>query len=240
MGASNVAAAYAHWRGHLSHRELHALVFMALTSLDADRPPIYFGGWESIATQALGLDLEGNPASAKRTTFQVLAGLRSKGAASSSGQAHSGVRAVYALNLIPGREYIPQGTGRDITWTARERGSATLTHSPEDQGAHRSPNRERPAHPSVSAPHTQMGERPVSKKVSAPLTPRNHDEPQGGTREEPREEPVITSQPNPGTRVRETRRMNDDDPPSQTEDERRNAQAAALRQMFPDEFPASA
>ena len=54
MGAQNVARVFVHWP-HLGHREARLLLYMANVSLDADRPPVYFGGWEA-AARALGLD----------------------------------------------------------------------------------------------------------------------------------------------------------------------------------------
>lgn len=188
MGASNVIAAYTYWRGRLSHRDLHALVFMAVTALDSDRPPVYYGGWEAVA-RALGLDLEGNPASAKRTTVKALTALTEAGAITSSGTARAGIRAEYALNLAPGTTYVPSGRGRNVTWTAR------------------------PATARGTAMDPQVG------TVVDP--PKRTQEPHGGTREEPPEEPPITSQPNSGTRVRESDAMNDDRTPSKAEQEAR-------------------
>lgn len=114
MGASNVAMAFAHWT-HLDHREMRALIFMANISLDADTPPVYFGGWEALAN-ALGADLEGKRESARRTAVRVLGALTKSGAIVSSGQARTGVRAEYALALDPSVTYKPTGKGRNVTW----------------------------------------------------------------------------------------------------------------------------
>ena len=71
MGATNVAHVYTHWT-HLGHRERSLLAYLALVSLDTGRPPVYFGGWAD-AARAIGLDPEGNPASARRNVLHVLA-----------------------------------------------------------------------------------------------------------------------------------------------------------------------
>ncbi|MCX6399443.1 MAG: hypothetical protein NTX33_05895 [Propionibacteriales bacterium] len=62
MGASNIAAVHATWRG-LKHRARLLLDHMALQSLDADDPPIYVGGWRERAG-FLGYDPTGKRKSA--------------------------------------------------------------------------------------------------------------------------------------------------------------------------------
>lgn len=211
MGASNVVAAYTYWRGRLSHRDLHALVFMAVTALDSDRPPVYYGGWEAVA-QALGLDLEGNRASAKRTTVKALTALTEVGAITSSGMARAGVRAEYALNLTPGTTYVPSGRGRNVSWTPRTTTRGTVM----DPQVGTAVDTQR-----GTAMDLLQGDRRGPKRGTALDPPRRTQEPQGGTREEQLEEPPITFQPNPSTRVRETERMNDDRTPSKAEQEAR-------------------
>lgn len=212
MGASNVVAAYAYWRGGLSHRDLHALVFMAVTALDSDRPPVYYGGWEAVA-QALGLDLEGNRASAKRTTAKALTALTEAGAITSSGTARAGVRAEYALNLTPGTTYVPSGRGRNVTWTERPTTVRGTAMDPQ-RGTAVGPQR-------GTAVDPLQGDRGGPRRGTTMDPPRRTQEPHGGAREEPPEEPPITSQPNPGTRVRESDAMNDDRTPSRAEQEAR-------------------
>ena len=212
MGASNVVAAYTYWRARLSHRDLHALVFMAVTALDSDRPPVYYGGWEAVA-QALGLDLEGNRASAKRTTVKALTALTEAGAVTSSGTARAGVRAEYALNLVPGTTYVPSGRGRNVSWTAR---AATTWGTAMDPQVGAVLDAQR-----GTAMDPLQGDRHGPKRGTAMDPPRRTQEPRGGTREEPPEETPITSQPNPGTRVRESDARNDDRTPSRAEQEAR-------------------
>lgn len=56
MGSGNVAKVYAYgWARELSHREMVALLFMALHAKDPDSPPRYFASRSDLA-DALGLD----------------------------------------------------------------------------------------------------------------------------------------------------------------------------------------
>lgn len=61
MGSNNVKQVYAHW-GHLTHRSVRLLAFMANTTLDKHNPPKFYGGRESLAA-ALGYDVPDEPAS---------------------------------------------------------------------------------------------------------------------------------------------------------------------------------
>ncbi len=106
--------AFAFW-AHLDHREMRALAFMANTALDADTPPVYFGGWEALAA-ALGCDVEAKPENARRTAVRALSALAQAGPIISSGQARTGVRAEYALALDPSVTYEPIGQGRNVKW----------------------------------------------------------------------------------------------------------------------------
>jgi hypothetical protein len=55
MGAGNALLVYAVW-GDLTDLQVRALAYMALRSLDADDPPLYYAGWASLA-QAMGHDV---------------------------------------------------------------------------------------------------------------------------------------------------------------------------------------
>jgi hypothetical protein len=55
MGAGNVKLVYGLW-GHLPDRAFRLLAYMALSSLDTDEPPRFWGGREAAAI-ALGRDL---------------------------------------------------------------------------------------------------------------------------------------------------------------------------------------
>ncbi|ALQ31221.1 hypothetical protein AA310_05810 [Arthrobacter sp. YC-RL1] len=138
MGASNVAMVFAHW-AHLDHREARALTYMANVSLDADFPPVYFGGWEALAA-ALGADIDSKRESSRRTAVRVLGALAKAGAIVSSGKARTGVRAEYALALDPKFSFVPSGTGRNIEWQqvprTLEPETATGTQGETARGIH--------------------------------------------------------------------------------------------------------
>lgn len=120
MGAANVAKVFAHWTERLTHREVVALAYMGLISLDADSPSVYWGGWEAIAS-ALGLDPKANPSSSRRQTTKVLGAIRDSGALVSSGAAKKGVRAEYALALDPDTTWEPNVDGRKVKWAPQPR-----------------------------------------------------------------------------------------------------------------------
>ncbi|HEY9354222.1 MAG TPA: hypothetical protein VIP28_13260 [Nocardioides sp.] len=53
MGAGNVKLVYVNW-GHLPDRAFRLLAFMALTSVDREDQPTYYGGRRSLALSGLG------------------------------------------------------------------------------------------------------------------------------------------------------------------------------------------
>ena len=53
MGYGNVNAAFEQWP-QLSDRAFRVLVYMAKETRDKDSPPVYWGGWTRLATEALG------------------------------------------------------------------------------------------------------------------------------------------------------------------------------------------
>lgn len=114
MGVRNVNKIFVYWR-HLEHRDKVALCFMALTALDADEPPVFWGKWESLA-EALGHDAQDAPDNARRATTRALTSLKAAGAIVSTGEARPGVHAEYALCLDPAFTFSPFGKGRDISW----------------------------------------------------------------------------------------------------------------------------
>jgi hypothetical protein len=174
VGATNVAKVFANWR-HLSHREARALLFMANMALDADKPPVYFGGWSALA-EALGLS---DAASAKRMTMQVFAALRAAGATVSSGQARMNVRAEYALALEPEFTYEPQGSGRGVGWVQVPRQADRVNQKDTQEG-------ESKRHPPVHEKDTHQGVPKVQNRVNQKDTPMSTEEPQGGVLEEKR------------------------------------------------------
>jgi hypothetical protein len=158
---------------------------MANMALDADKPPVYFGGWQAVAS-ALGLDCEGRRKSAEEVYRKTLASLGTAGAVVSSGQAKLGVRAEYALALDPAMTFEPAGTGRNIKWIPlprTERPNETLPQVPQQNTA--PPPNETLGH----VPQQNVGERP-----NETLAPRSTEEPQGGVLEEKQGGVEITNQ----------------------------------------------
>lgn len=183
MGAQNVAKVFANWR-HLSHRDAHALTFMALISLDADNPPVYFGGWEALAS-ALGYDCEGKRDNAKEQFRRTISALVSSGAVVSSGQARLRVRAEYALALDKGITFAPadngrEGSGRGVVWVSvardevsTERGTEKVPHVDPQKGA---------PTPTEKVPH--VGHLKGGEWGTEKVPPRRTEEPQGGVLDE--------------------------------------------------------
>lgn len=111
MGAGNAKKAYAYW-GDLPDGPLRLLVFMSLTALDADDPPVFRRGREALAV-GLGRMVadrqSDDPAeiAARRRAFKavdrMICALKDAGAISQLSPAGPGHTAVYALNLSRNR-----------------------------------------------------------------------------------------------------------------------------------------
>jgi len=103
VGARNVAAAYAMYP-RLPHRAMRLLAYMALRSLDDDRPEAparrYFGGRDEMA-EALGYDLstDARREAARREVRRTVAQLRAAGALGRLASGRAGNRSVYQLRL---------------------------------------------------------------------------------------------------------------------------------------------
>lgn len=216
MGASNVTKVSTHWR-HLSHREARALAFMANMALDAGKPPVFFGGWEAVAS-ALGLDCEGRRASAERASMQVFAALRDAGAIVSSGQARIRVRAEYAISLDPDFTFQPKGTGRNISWTQvpRKSPNAPYRQVPEQD-----------VQAVVNETFRQVPERNVRESLNETYRPRITTGEQGGVLEENEEEnpsPKLLVSPAHASELQEL-----DERPSMEDERSRQLQALEKR-----------
>lgn len=132
MGAGNVKSVYASW-GHLKDRPMRLLVFMALTALDRDDTPRYFGGWKSLALSGLGRqvpdiidDATRKEADAiKQDVKRTIQALRHAGAITLLNTPKIGDQANYELHLKP----LPQSsTGGQHTYpTQDEEGYSTRT-----------------------------------------------------------------------------------------------------------------
>ncbi|MFJ6453780.1 hypothetical protein [Paenarthrobacter sp. NPDC091669] len=235
MGASNVAKVFTNWR-HLSHREARALTYMALISLDADNPPVFFGGWEAVAA-ALGLDCQGKRASAERATMQVFAALREAGAIVSSGQARMKVRAEYAISLDPAFTFLPAdsgigGGGRGVSWSQIPRD--TLRNPRESEDSLNETFRQVPewnVQAEVNETFRQVPEQNVRKSLNETYMPMSTEEPLGGIPEEKHGGVQITNQKHLTTaRTKEQRELIGR---SAIEDQR-SKQLADLERLFPD------
>lgn len=196
MGASNVAKVFAHWR-HLSHREVRALTYMALIALDADKPPVYFGGWKAVA-EALGLDTEGKRASSQEAFRQTIAKLATAGVVISSAEARLGVRAEYALALDPEQSYAKwdhgrAGSGRGVSWkpVPREATAAGPYVSPNGTLPH-VPQQNIAPPPNETLPHVPQQD--IGNSPNETLPPMSTEEPRGGIQEEKHGGVQITNQ----------------------------------------------
>ncbi len=231
MGAQNVAKVFVHWR-HLSHREARALTYMALIALDADKPPVYFGGWKAVA-DALGLDTENKRASSQEAFRQTIAKLSVAGAVISSGEARLGVRAEYALTLDPGQSYAKwdhgrDGNGRGVTWEPVPRDKSpneTLPHVPQQNVA---------PTPNETLPH--VPQQNIGNSPNETLPPMSTEEPLGGIQDEKQGGVQITNQ-------KHLTRASAAEKPGLLEttsvEDRRTAQLAAMEARYPDMFEAS-
>lgn len=255
MGHRNVEMVHAYWT-HLDPKPLLALIYMAAAAHNDDTPPVYFGGWEDVA-RAIGV----NPyvTGAKRAQAQekvrtALRKLKDAGVVVQGMAAKIGQRADYALALDPLTGYVRTGEGpREFT---RSDGSTyTLRLSrwrPVDRSDPRPPERIVPLDDPAAVPLEEPAAVPLQEPAPVPLdeyvdSPGANQGPTGTPRTPDRTSSsgmattdVVTIKPNHSGPVDNSAAMNDDDPPCQTEEERRNAQTAALRRMFPDDFTATA
>ena len=241
MGAQNVGKVFAYWR-HLGHKEARALTFMALTALDADKPPVYFGGWAAVA-EALGLDPDKKHASASEVFRKTLAALVKAGAVVSSGHARQGVRAEYALALDPAVTFAPldsgrNGSGRGVSWLEIPRDI-----SRESRESEPSPNESLPQLPQqIVAPHPneslpQEPQRNVGLSPNEALPPMSTEDPRGGIAEEPHIRTTQSARPKVnGTRAKNHQR---DEPPKRSMEDERRKQLDALEKLMAAERKAS-
>lgn len=135
MGKSSISRVYEDWI-HLDHQPFRVLVYLALRSLDAETPPVYYAGWEEIARAAnLPWDpdepyvdhLEESERKAvlerrrrarkkyKNRVGELLRTLEDAGAVLRSGDAKQGTAQVMALTLEPTVSYAA------TRWTTRPR-----------------------------------------------------------------------------------------------------------------------
>ena len=158
MGAGNVKAAYALWRGHpdLPDRSFTVLAYMALVALDRDDPPRYFGGWEQLCRVALGRvvpDDEHGRAAAEKSVQRAVRPLVRAGAITLTNAPRTGARAEYALQLtlVSGVQNVSpsEGAEGDEMCTAGEDTICTPGggHIVSDEGDETCTPKERPQEP---------------------------------------------------------------------------------------------
>jgi hypothetical protein len=187
MGVTNALLVSTYWK-HLGHREHRLLTYMALISLDAGTPPVYFGGWQA-AAEHLGLDPEVKPDSAAESFRQAMSKLKRAGAVVPNGVARQGNRAEYALTLNPVMTAVPtitrSGTSRPVTtWAVVHR---------TDPRPQPSPNDLLPLSPNDPLGH--QPQRSIGLSPNDPLPPRRTEEP---LQEYSEDQLVETQPPSPG------------------------------------------
>jgi hypothetical protein len=157
MGAGNVAVVLTVWSPRLNDRPFRVLVQMALTSLDDQAPPRYWGGWAALATAAGALVPEGChtcpecPAcqAAQRVVRRAVAQLVAAGALRRTDRPRRGRNAEYELLIhttpdahLPPSRYGP-GPGRHRTPGVRQPTTPAPVENPtgteEDETDHRTP-----------------------------------------------------------------------------------------------------
>jgi hypothetical protein len=183
MGASNALLVSHYWK-HLGHRDHRLLTYMALISLDAGTPPVYFGGWQDGARH-LGLNPDANPDNAAEQFRRVTASLKRAGAIVPNGAARQGNRAEYALTLDPMTTAVPTITRNG---NARPATAWSVVHR-TDPRPQPSPTETVPLSPTEMVPHQPHPNGGLSPTETVP--PMRTEEPL----EEYSEEELVESQP---------------------------------------------
>lgn len=138
MGAKNALRVFEDWT-HLKHRPARLLAFLAVRTLDADAPPVYFGGWRPAAA-ALGLDTSRERV-AQEQLRRVVNELEDAGAVLRGRTARPGLNGEYALALDPAATFKAVATttddaGRPVTvWEPRPRLPQGGARAPLSEGA---------------------------------------------------------------------------------------------------------
>lgn len=109
MGARKALLAYRSWGGRIDPLPLHALIYMALRSPDADSQALYWAGSDAIAVNVLGREEPLTDAD-RLAVKRLLAKLRNAGAIKLDRHSAPGRQARYALSLdaYRGRSAIPE------------------------------------------------------------------------------------------------------------------------------------
>ncbi|MFC6154049.1 hypothetical protein [Nocardioides yefusunii] len=101
MGARNVSAVFTFWSKRLDSAPFRVLTYMALITHDDDsKQPRFWGGWEVLASVALGRDLTlGSEEAHRRAVSRAIEALRKAGALTNAQESATGRRAEYFLHF---------------------------------------------------------------------------------------------------------------------------------------------
>lgn len=128
MGHRNLSAA--RWAGRVlrSANAVKALNEMAYVSMDADVPPLYWGGWERLAI-AIGYDVPAEPDPSDSGPAAIRARARRKTAMNAAGAATKALAEVGLIRLARA-----EAPGRNSEWSL----DLSLANGPAKSGSERS------------------------------------------------------------------------------------------------------
>ena len=167
MGANHATTIYATWGDRLNGNAFRLLIHMALTSLDSDNPPHYWGGREGLAA-ALGRPNDPAGWQAVKRATQVLV---AAGAITNVRQArkNSGTNK-WRINLFPGQEGGKRTPESEAALNLRGTETASVRGTESDpSGVRKRPHRGTESDPHMSTRNTrsELEEEHSPTKVSA-------------------------------------------------------------------------
>ena len=224
MGHRNLDLYYQYWADHptLGHVAQRMLAYICHRCSDDDVPPVYFQGWEYLAMAAGITRGSARINTVKASVRRALRELKEAGALVASEQAGPGVRENYALTLDPKLTFAPNGFGRDVSWDAADR---DISISKGDTGGI----------PKGDTGHIGMEIQEAPKRGYKAYLPK---EDLTNSKESSIEYGSPKSPKAPNLRVVSSPAEFEDDPPL-TQEQERNRQAAALRELMKNEPAAS-
>ena len=196
MGKSSISRVYEDWL-HLDHQPFRVLGYLALRSIDEERPPVYYAGWEKIA---LAANLSWDPEEpyvdhlpdaerqavlkkrsrarkkAKNRVGEILRALEDAGAILRSGDARQGTVQVVALTLEPTVTYTASQWTLRPRYRKNERGEQELVYEvrlPDWQPVEREDPR--PLVPSQGGPVGTAQGGPGEPAEAGPVAPSGTD-----------------------------------------------------------------
>ncbi|MGP7814333.1 hypothetical protein [Glutamicibacter soli] len=248
MGHRNLDLYYQYWADHptLGHVAQRMLAYICHRCSDDDVPPVYFQGWEYLAMAAGITRGSARINTVKASVRRALRELKEAGALVASEQAGPGVRENYALTLDPKLTFAPNGFGRDVSWDAADR---DISISKGDTGGIPNgdtggipngdtggiPNGDTGGIPNGDTGHIGMEIQEAPKRGYKAYLPK---EDLTNSKESSIEYGSPKSPKAPNLRVVSSPAEFEDDPPL-TQEQERNRQAAALRELMKNEPAAS-